>query len=176
MPKRTRRGVQQPEGRAMQWQDMPRESRGGLGEQMRALGAARSSVPQRRTELQATRDRPGNLPITSMKATQRLTSLEAIEPHLTDRPITHRGAASRRERLVRAGGQRTLAEGTNPGHDWYFQHNRKLGQVATSTGQDKSRVIAASAVMSPQNNPEQELHAVTALAQAHSNPEARIGI
>jgi hypothetical protein len=176
MPRKTFRGVQQPSDRAMQWQDMPRESRGGLHSQMKGLGMAASTIPERRTKLEETRDRPGNLPRTSMKATQRLTSLSALESHLVDKPITMRGASSRRETLVKGGGARTIAEGTDPGHDWYFQHNRKLGAVATSTGHSKESVIAASAVMSPQNNPEQELSAVHALAQAHSDPKASIHI
>jgi hypothetical protein len=176
MPKRTHRGMQQPEGHAMQWQDMPRGSKGALSDQMSGLGMAKSSIPERRQKLEETRDRPGNLPRTSMKATQRLSGLTAMEPHLQDKPITMRGASSRRESLVKAGGQRMIAEGTDPGHDWYFQHNRKLGAVAHSTGHSKESVVAASAVMSPQNNPEQELSAVHALAQAHSNPSASISI
>src|SRR3982750_1299565 len=51
------------------------------------------------------------------------------------------------------------------GADWYFKHHAKLGAVAAETGIGKPEVIAGSAVMSPQNNPVQELAAVGSLAR-----------
>ena len=175
MPKRTER-VRPPEERALQWQDMPSSAQQGLSQQMVGLGMSRSTVGQQREKLVRARDTLGNAPLTVTKSGQRLVSLAALAPHFKDKPITHSGAASRRVGLVERGGQRTLREGTDPGHDWYFQHNRKLDLVAHTTGHSKAAVVAASAVMSPQNNPEQELTAVTALANAHANPQAHITV
>jgi hypothetical protein len=172
VPRPTKR--KPPTGRAMQWGDIPREGQQDLNAQMRERGMAASGIGEQRTRLEEARDRPGNLPRTARKAEQRLTSLSALSEHLEDKPITHQGAAGARVGLVTQGAKRTLAEGTDPGHDWYFQHHRKLENVAAATGHDKYKVIAASAVMSPQNNPEQELTAVHALAHAHANPTSSV--
>ena len=165
-----------PENKAMQWQDMPTVAKRDVNAQMRNLGMAASGIEAQQTRLITTRDRPGSKAITRTKAGQRLASLAAVGEHLVDRPITHAGAAAHRVALVQRGGQRTLREGTDPGHNWYFAHNRKLDNIAYATGHDKDRVVAASAVMSPQNNPEQELTAVHALAHAHSHPKATIQV
>ena len=156
-----------PTEKALQWQDMPTAAHRDVNAQMRNLGMAASGVGTQRTRLEAVQARPGSKTTTIAKAGQRLLSLAALEPHLADRPITHSGAAAARVGLVQRGGARALREGTDPGHNWYFQHHAKLAQVADYTGHERSKVIAASAVMSPQNNPEQELTAVAALSRAH---------
>lgn len=172
MPRTTQRGVSQPTDRVMQWGDMPKESQRDVSGQMRNMGMAASGVATQRGRLEATRDRPGNLPKSAEKAGQRLSSLAALGEHLVDRPITHQAAAAHRVSLVEAGGRRAMLEGTDTGTNWYFSHHQRLSNVAHATGHSKASVIAASAVMSPQNNPEQELTAVHALAQAHANPKA----
>ena len=72
-------------------------------------------------------------------------------------------ARARRDAPMVGGG----SQGAGLGHlgaDWYFQHHAKLAAVAEATGHTRQQVIAASAVMSPQNNPDQEYAAVHALA------------
>jgi hypothetical protein len=175
MPRRTARGAPPPSTHAMQWQDMPSEARTALTGQVRSLGMAASGVDTQMARLQRTEAAAGN-PRTQAKAQQRQTSLAAIGPTLTDKPITHAGAAQRRVDLTMAGAERSRTEGTDSGQGWYFNHHRRLAEVAAVSGMDKSRVIAASAVMSPQNNPEQELTAVRALATAHTDPYARVRV
>jgi hypothetical protein len=177
MPDTTKRGTV-PQDRPLQWQDISQRSRVDLNAQVRDLGKAASGISEQRASLEAVRDRPSNKPKTRKKAEQRLSTLGAMEEAgvYRDRPITHAGAAEARVNLTLAGAKRTREEGTDPGHNWYFEHHNKLARIADATGHDKNRVIAASAVMSPQNNPEQELSAVTHLAMAHSNPSASITV
>ena len=157
---------------------MPHEAKVNLNAQMRTLGHAESAVPALREKLETARDKPGSKELTQRKASQRLSTLEAMHAggSFVDRPITHSDAAGARVGLVKAGVERSQTEGTDPGHLWYFGHHNKLARVADVTGHDKHAVIAASAVMSPQNNPEQELSAVTALSMAHANPRASITV
>jgi hypothetical protein len=164
-----------PADKAMQWQDMPPEARQHLSGQVRAMGMGASSVETQRGRLQRTEANAGN-PRTAAKAQQRQTSLTALTPHLQDKPITHAGAANRRVNLTMQGAERSRTEGTDSGQGWYFNHHRRLAEVAATSGIDKTRVIAASAVMSPQNNPEQELTAVRALATAHTDRYARVRV
>jgi hypothetical protein len=171
-----RQPVEPPTNRALQWQDMPKVAQQDIAGQMRNLGMARSGVSEQHTRLQAAATNPQSKERTREKAANRTLSLAAIAPHLKDDPITLGKAANARVGLVKAGAQRARSEGIATGQDWYFQHNRKLRGVAAETGHDPSHVIAASAVMSPQNNPEQELTAVTALARAHADPHARVKV
>jgi len=176
MPKPTKRAdVTPPKRTALQWSDMPQASQQDVSGQMRNLGMARSGVGEQQQRLEAVAAKETNAPKTRQKAGDRLASLAAIGPHLTDNPITHTKATNARVRLVDQGVARSQAEGTNAKHDWYFQHNKKLGDVARDTGYERDTMITASAVMSPQNNPEQELSAVTALAHAH-HPEASVHV
>lgn len=58
----------------------------------------------------------------------------------------------------------------NPPHpSWYFGHNRRLSEVADRTGIPKENVINASASMSPQNDPDSEYRAASAMADAVAN-------
>lgn len=165
-----------PTDRALQWGDIPKEGQAHLSEQVKGLGMARSSVEGGLAKLAEARDRPTNNPNSRRKATQRIASLQAIAPHLTDDPITHVKASNARYNLTKAGMARQAETGEDPNHGWYFNHHKRLSEVAEATGHAKDRVIAASAVMSPQNNPEQELTAVHALARAHSDPDAALHI
>jgi hypothetical protein len=164
-----------PSTKALQWQDMPAEARQNLSSQVRGLGMGASGVSTQMGRLQRSEANAGN-DRTRDKARQRQTSLAALAPHLQDKPITHQGAANRRVNLTMQGAQRSRTEGTDSGQGWYFNHHKRLAEVASVSGIDKSRVIAASAVMSPQNNPEQELTAVRALATAHTDRYARVRV
>lgn len=164
-----------PTTHAMQWGDMPAEARQHLSGQMKGLGQGSSGVPKQMARLQRSEASAGN-ERTRNKAQQRQTSLAALGPVLTDTPITHAGAANRRVALTMQGAERSRNTGEAHNQDWYFNHNRRLSEVAAVSGVDKSRVVAASAVMSPQNNPEQELTAVRALANAHTDRYARVRV
>jgi hypothetical protein len=155
---------------------MPKVAQQDISGQMANLGMARSGIATQRSRLETAAANPESKPKTREKAANRVKSLEAIGPHLRDAPITHTKATNARVRLVEEGAQRALSQGTDPKHDWYFQHHGRLAEVAAETGHDRYAVIGASAVMSPQNNPEQELAAVSALARGHANPEARITV
>jgi len=165
-----------PTSRAAQWGDIAPAGQANLSKQMRSLGNVKRAVPERRAALQAQASNPENNPRTRLKAQQRGRALEAIAPHFENKPITLEGAASHRIALARSGARRAMVEGESSGANWYYEHHQKLADVASSTGIDKSRVIAASASMSPQNNPTQEHAAVKALAEAHANPEARVRV
>ena len=60
-----------------------------------------------------------------------------------------------------------MADPSNsPDPAWYFGQNRRLTSAAESAGLDPSKVIAASASMSPQNSPDMEYRAAAAMADA----------
>lgn len=56
-----------------------------------------------------------------------------------------------------------------PDSAWYFGHNRRITEVANQHGMDPNKVISASAAMSPQNGPDNEFRAVSAMADAKAN-------
>ena len=179
MPKATKRkvpNVSPPEHKALQWEDMPATAQKDISRQMVRLGRAKSDVPAQRRRLKTAAANPEASEISQNKAQRRLLSQKALAPTFENTPITHEGAAEHRYSLVRAGVERSTAEDLPTGHHWYFEHNRRLSNVSRLTGHSHDAVVAASAVMSPQNNPEQELTSVTALAMAHADPNASVTI
>lgn len=65
---------------------------------------------------------------------------------------------------------RMMADTANrPDPAWYFGHNRRLTGVAEQHGMDPNTVIDASGAMSPQNDPDSEFKAVSAMADAITN-------
>jgi hypothetical protein len=168
--------VQPPADKALQFTDMPGKSQRNLSSQVRKLGNQKTDIKNQQARLQRAADNPQSSEKTRTKARQRLTSQSALAATLVNAPITHESAAANRVGLVERGNERSVREGTNAGHGWYFEHHKKLADVAAATGNDRYKVIAASAVMSPQNNPEQELSAVTALTRMHADPKARIKV
>jgi hypothetical protein len=147
-----------------------------MNRQMSRLGRAKSDVPAQRRRLKEAAVNPEASDISRNKAERRLLSQKALSPTFVNAPITHEGAAERRYNLVQSGVERSTEQGLPTGHHWYFEHNRRLSNVSRLTGHSHESVVAASAVMSPQNNPEQELTAVTALAMAHADPSASVTI
>lgn len=59
-----------------------------------------------------------------------------------------------------------MASDNRPDPAWYFGHNRRLTQVAEHHGMDPSTVIDAAGAMSPQNDPDSEFRAASAMADA----------
>lgn len=175
MPKITQRGGA-PRNRALRWEDIAKEGQGELNTRMAGLGASRSGVSARRENLNRQMTSPDTNSKTKVKAGQRRGALNALEPVLRNDPITHRKATSARASLVQQNANREVSEGTETGTDWYFRHHQKMADVAADTGFSKDKVIAASAVMSPQNAPDQEAAAISALAHGHANPRASITV
>lgn len=175
MPRATQRGGA-PRNRALRWEDISKEGQGELNTRMAGLGASRSGIPARRENLERQMSSGGTNQKTKVKAEQRLNALNAFEPVLRNDPITHRKATGARASLVQQNAARQVSEGTETETDWYFRHHQKMADVAADTGFSKDKVIAASAVMSPQNAPDQEAAAVSALAHGHANPRASITV
>lgn len=115
-----------------------------------------------------------------------------IVPHLEDKPIIFNQAVQRREDLFYAGLERGEAEDIDhlggDGMAWYFNHHRKIRDAMVGTDfegydgeRNVNRAIEASGMMSPQNDPKNELRAVTALAgqvtrgQRHLTKDVKAG-
>ena len=64
--------------------------------------------------------------------------------------------------------ERMMSASDRPDPAWYFGHNRRLTQVAEHHGLDPQTVIDASGAMSPQNDPDSEFRAASAMADAIS--------
>lgn len=96
---------------------------------------------------------------------------DLIAPHLRDRAITPASAANVRSKMysraIDSAHERGLT--TPDGAGWYFNHHADIAAAAKATGHDVDRAITASAVMSPQNGPDNEKAAVGALMQAHAH-------
>lgn len=117
---------------------------------------------------------------TLKKARTDASQLGALQASglLSDVPTTIASAASRRVELFDAAAARSRNEGDirtgelpsdRPfGAGWYFKHARKINNLADSHGIDREVAYAVSGSMSPQNSPDNEFAALSALAAAHS--------
>ena len=93
------------------------------------------------------------------------TRLEpGVIARLTDAKVTIASAATN----VARHWERMMADApeNRPGPGWYFGHHRRLAEVAEQHGIDPHTAIEASGSMSPQNDPESEFKAVSAMAEA----------
>lgn len=84
---------------------------------------------------------------------------------LTDQTVTIDDAG----RNMASHWEHMMAQPERPDPAWYFGQNRRLGEVAEATGLDPSKVMSASAAMSPQNSPDMEYRAAAAMADAVGN-------
>lgn len=99
-------------------------------------------------------------------------AVEASQPYLKNKNVTVATAATNRRRMAEAAATDSVTRHEHenlPGAGWYFEHHRDLRNAAQATGFDTDRAITASAVMSPQNSPDNEKAAVSALMQAHTD-------
>jgi len=62
-----------------------------------------------------------------------------------------------------------MASSDRPDPAWFFGHNRRLGEVAKTNNLDPSKVMSASAAMSPSNSPDNEFLAAAGMAEAVGN-------
>jgi hypothetical protein len=183
-----------PPGRALRYDDLTPQGRNKLDQRMAKLGNARSGQAGLMRGLRQTVADPDRPEKARDAAARRLVTHGAMKEAgaFVNKPVTmdtavesqlgliHRGIARGRADApmtgVKEGSGSNVAGLGHLGADWYFQHNAKLGAVAAQTGIGKPEVIAGSAVMSPQNNPVQELAAVGSLARAHADPAARVKV
>lgn len=171
-----------------------------MSEQMRQWGRARSGTPAALERIDASIERAKGAiedPATPQKkresATRTLKKQEAskqvvssLSEDLIDADVTLDTAAQRRTDLTRDSARRAIREAPiglgggsrlrAAGAGWYFDHHADLDATAKQHGVDTSRLITASAVMSPQNSPDNEKAAASALAELHStNPVLSFG-
>jgi hypothetical protein len=104
---------------------------------------------------------------TTLAAKGAKTGLEpGVIARLKDKDVTVEKAAGN----VATHWERMMADtGNRPDPAWYFGHNRRLGEVAEQHEMDKRTVIQASGAMSPQNDPDSEYRAVSAMSDALKN-------
>ena len=100
-----------------------------------------------------------------------------VTPFLSNKPASLKTATANRVSHITAGATTPSLrrEGENlPGAGWYFQHHSDISRAAQEHGYGTNAAITASAVMSPQNSPDNEKRAVTALMDAHRNGKVTI--
>lgn len=104
-------------------------------------------------------------------------AVKSVLPHLTDKKSNLKIATANRVSHIKAGATqpelRSEGEGL-PGAGWYFQHHSDISRAAQEHGVGTTTAITASAVMSPQNSPDNEKKAVVALMDAHRNGKVTI--
>lgn len=147
------------DGKVLQYSDLSREGRKA------AEGAAFGSTSNMRTRAQEYVESGKGKP-------KEREALQASMPYLKDRKTTITSARNNRVGLVEkaASGDPSVSHAHEnlPGAGWYFEHHRDLRNAASEHGYDTDTAITASAVMSPQNSPDNEKAAVTSLMAAHS--------
>lgn len=154
----------------LQWEDLSRQGQKIVSDNMQTVG---ETLPDRVSTGIAKAKVSKN-----KKAPQTLRALEAIEPHVRSEKVTLQKAANSRQRLYRDAQIRQQASG-NPdnvipeGADWYFEHHARITHDAEQMGFPGHWARTGSAVMSPQNSPENERASIRAImdATAHSKVE-----
>jgi len=104
-------------------------------------------------------------------------AVKNVLPYLTNKRSSLNTAAKNRVEHITAGATNPelRSEGENlSGAGWYFEHHGDISKAAQEHGVDTNTAITASAVMSPQNSPDNEKQAVTALMSAHRNGKITI--
>lgn len=153
------------DGRVVQWEDFPPAGRKIVETNMNKVGR---TMPERTAD-QATKA----LSSTSDTTRRQGRALEAIQPHMVPRSVSVARAATNRTRLYNDALARKQLEG-NPdnvipdGTNWYFEHHARLTLDAKRHGVDPANARAASALMSPQNSPENERAAMNALGDSYA--------
>jgi hypothetical protein len=103
---------------------------------------------------------------TTLASKGRKTALEpGVIARLKDKDVTVEKAAGN----IATHWDRMMGSSNRPDPAWYFGHNRRLTGVAEQHGMDPNKIIDASGAMSPQNDPDSEFRAVSAMADAVKN-------
>jgi hypothetical protein len=152
------------QGRAIQWGDLTKDARGRVSGQINDLGRNMQANVRRRLDVLHGPNPPA-------KAEKEAKTLSDIQPHVRNRAVNVSGAADRRvEHYDRAiHDAQARGESAPAGAGWYFKHHGDIASVAHDTGFHPDHAIVASAVMSPQNSPENEKAAVSELMRAHTH-------
>jgi hypothetical protein len=183
-------------GRPVQWSDFSPSGQRVFNAQMRQAGRTKANIPAIADKMDATAaraqasiDNPlstdkkrASAAKTLVKAESSKANLQAIKKQLRNPVVTLDAAAQRRTNLTRDSASRALREAPEglgggsrlraAGAGWYFDHRSALNATAAQYGIDEDRIVTASAVMSPQNSPDNEKAAASSLAALHSsNPE-----
>jgi len=162
-----------PQGRALQWSDLSTGGRKALDANMRASGLNLSSniaeVQQREKEKSVS----GSTPATRSAGRKAAEALGAVQEHIVDKPVTVAHASTRRANLVKEAEQETPGD-TPSGTGWYYRHHGEIAAAGHQHGVDPDRAITASAVMSPQNSPENEKAAVKGLMNTFSHHSVHV--
>lgn len=156
----------------VQWHDLDRSGQRVVEQNMRQVGM---SMPQRVAQgiEQASNS-------SAKKADVTRASLSAVQPYVRPEPVSLRRAAGHRTRLYNDALVRQTQSASNPhnvipqGADWYFEHHARVSQAAEQQGHDPERARYGSALMSPQNSPENERAAMKAIGHAHADGKVEI--
>jgi hypothetical protein len=162
-----------PEGRAVQYEDLDPEGRRAARENWAEMGKVASrhgaAVAAARSA-QATSTNPEYV----KKMGHRVSSLEAVGPHLEDKPMTLQGAAAERHKYITAGKERARAagpaEGGLGGADFYFDHHRLIREAGRQHGFGAHEAITATTGLSPLNAPSTERTAGAAAMKLTAEP------
>jgi hypothetical protein len=181
------------DGRPLQFSDLSEQGQQIMSSQMAEVGLAKTGVPIARERIQGTIDRAQttiddpkssadkvkSASRTLKKAESSKQNLDAIQDTLRDEEVTLDTAAQNRIDLTRGSAERAVREAPSglgggsrlraAGATWYFDHHQELKDHADRHGIETDRLITASSVMSPQNSPENEKAAASALAELHSS-------
>lgn len=199
----TKKGTgQMPSEGPLRMEHISRSGRANLSGQMRELGMAKRDQTGLVGGLQQDILNPAKSAQTKDAAARRIITHGAMREAgaFTNEPITQASAVRSQTGLIEGGQARGRADAGVATHDpgrvgggeaprdqrgaglshlganWYPEHHGKLKATGEQTGHTTEQVIAASAVMSPQNSPDQEYEAVHALAHAHADPKARVKV
>lgn len=145
-----------PVDRALQWGDIDRTGQKAFENDQREAGMMRSN---HEGVLEKARSAPDN-----PQSQKRVARLQNVGPYLKDRPMTLRGASSRRVDHFENGMRRSSEEGVDSGAGWYFGHHESLAGSGEEHGYSGDTAIRAGTIMSPLNSPTNERAALGALA------------
>ena len=150
------------DGHAMQFKDMSAEGQRGTRRLVRQIGDAPARADTEIARLSAH-------PARSPKMDVALESTRLARPGLRKTNVTLESAAAGRAALYHQAVE-SAPQGEEPaGTGWYFHHHGALSSMAKQHGFDTDTAITASAVMSPNNSPSNELAATRALLDLHRN-------
>lgn len=167
------RSANHPTDRALQMSDLDRVGQRVLTTNVKAAGNVKDKIG---TRIESQQKTAVTAPSAGVRhnAANNARVLGAIEPHVRNKPITMAGATNRRVEAFTQGIDRSHAEGLSSGSGWYFEHRKGIAAAAGRHGIDVDRAITASAVMSPQNSPENERAATGALMHAETEGKVEL--
>lgn len=159
-----------PAGRPLQWSDISAQGQrvvaANMNEASRTMRQRNAAAGARMASLATT----GKSPASRNKAKVLANTHANLQPHLVNKGLTLDSAADSRVRSYEGAERSANERGRDvpDGTGWYFEHHRDIRDVAKQTGFDPSRAIVGSAVMSPNNSPDNEKAAIHEIMRAHA--------